>query len=146
MVKTVRFRHPEVCMVCQKRIAVGKDELLERDYLHRHRLPFACTLRVGRLIGGSCANFTSLALQPLAVNIPPAFDRKWFLHLANRSQLHAFSQGRAFLCFVARTRSIGDRRTETCAAKLRAQKKKKKNDGTTYAFTSPGIAIEWRQW
>ena len=101
----------------------GKDELLEWDYLHRHR-PLACTLRVGRSIGGSCTNFTSLALQPLAINIPPAFDRKWFLHLVNRSQLHAFSQGRAFLCFVVRAHSIGDRRRETCAAKLQVQKKK----------------------
>ena len=32
--------------------------------------------------------------------VPPALDEEWFHHLANGSQLHAFSQGRAFLCFV----------------------------------------------
>ena len=45
--------------------------------------------------------------------VPPAFNREWFHHLANGSQLHAFSQGRALLCFVVHAHSIGDRRTET---------------------------------
>ena len=45
--------------------------------------------------------------------VPPAFDREWFHHLANGSQLHAFSQGRAFVYFVVHAHSIGDRRTET---------------------------------
>ena len=45
--------------------------------------------------------------------VPPVFDREWFHHLANGSQLHAFSQGCAFLCFIVHAHSIGDRRTET---------------------------------
>ena len=45
--------------------------------------------------------------------VPPALDKEWFHHLANGSQLHAFSLGRAFLYFVIHAHSIGDRRTET---------------------------------
>ena len=57
--------------------------------------------------------------------VPPAFDREWFHHLANGNQLHAFSQGRAFLCFVVQAHSIAGRPAHG-DFKLRAQKKKKK--------------------
>ena len=73
--------------------------------------------------------------------VPPAFDRfdrEWFHHLANGSQLHAYSQGRAFLCFVVHAHSIGDRRTEasSCGQKKNKKKKerKKNTDGTASAF------------
>ena len=65
--------------------------------------------------------------------VPPAFDREWFHHLANGSQLHAFSQGRAFLCFVVHAHSIGDRRKETSSSG-RKKKKKRNTDGTASAF------------
>ena len=64
--------------------------------------------------------------------VPPAFDREWFHFLANGSQLHAFSQGRAFLCIVVHAHSIGDRRTETSS--WGAKKKKRNTDGTASAF------------
>ena len=57
--------------------------------------------------------------------VPPAFDREWFHHLANGSQLHAFFQGRAFLCFVVHAHSIGDRRTETSSCGRKKKRKKK---------------------
>ena len=59
--------------------------------------------------------------------VPPVFDREWFHHLANGSQLHAFSQGCAFLCFVVHAHSIGDRRTETSSYGRKKKKKKKKH-------------------
>ena len=65
--------------------------------------------------------------------VPPVFDREWFHHLANGSQLHAFSQGCAFLCFVVHAHSIGDRRTET-SSYGRKKKRKKNTDGTASAF------------
>ena len=58
--------------------------------------------------------------------VPPVFDREWFHHLANGSQLHAFSQGCAFLCFVVHADSIGDRRTETSSYGRKKKKKKEK--------------------
>ena len=78
------------------------------------------TSRVGRSIGGG--SFTGEIYFACAATsrVPPPFDREWFHQLANGSQLHAFSQGRAFLCFVVYAHSIGDRRTETCGR----QKKK----------------------
>ena len=73
--------------------------------------------------------------------VPPAFDRfdrEWFHHLANGSQLHAFSQGRAFLCFVVHAHSIGDRRTDTssCGPKKERKKERKKTPmaGTCICF------------
>ena len=68
--------------------------------------------------------------------VPPALDKEWFHHLANGSQLHAFSQGRAFLCFVVHAHSIGDRRTETssCRRKKKKKRKEKNTDGTACAF------------
>ena len=69
--------------------------------------------------------------------VPPVFDREWFHHLVNGSQLHAFSQGCAFRCFVVHAHSIGDRRTETSSygRKKKKRKKKKKNiHGTASAF------------
>ena len=77
--------------------------LLERRILHE--LYFACA-----------ATF----------RVPPVFDREWFHHLANGSQLHAFSQGCAFLCFVVHAHFIGDRRTETSSYGRKKRKKKKK--------------------
>ena len=69
--------------------------------------------------------------------VSPAFDRfdgEWFHHLANGSQLDAFSQGRAFLCFVVHAHSIGDRRTVAETSSCGRKKKKKKNtDGTASA-------------
>ena len=56
--------------------------------------------------------------------VPPALDKEWFHHLANGSHLHAFSQGRAFLCFVVHAHSIGDRRTETSSCGRKKKKKK----------------------
>ena len=52
-----------------------------------------------------------------------------FHHLANRSQLHAFSQGPCLFCFIVHSHSIGDRRTETCAevAGTKRKEMKRKN-------------------
>ena len=58
--------------------------------------------------------------------VPPVFDRECFHHLANGSQLHAFSQGCAFLCFIVHAHSIGDRRTETSSYGRKKRKKEKK--------------------
>ena len=70
--------------------------------------------------------------------VPPALDKEWFHHLANGSQLHAFSQGRAFLCFVVHAHSIGDRRTETSSQVKSSQEtssaKKKKKKKTPMAL------------
>ena len=65
--------------------------------------------------------------------VPPVFDREWFHHLANGSQLHAFSQGCAFLCFIVHAHSIGDRRTET-SSYGRKKKKEKKRKKTPMAL------------
>ena len=69
-----------------------------RRILHQRNYNFACAATSG---------------------VAPGFDREWLHQLANGSQLHAFSQGRAFLCFVlvVYAQSIGDRRTETCGRK-----------------------------
>ena len=83
---------------------------------------FECTLRVGlhRTLAARSADpsrtfkYFACAATP---RVPPAFDREWFHHLANGSQLHAFSQGRAFLCFVVHAHSIGDRRLQVAGAK-----------------------------
>ena len=156
-----------------------KAELLERDYLHRHRhlesffvffcssffflyilffsLPVLLVMHhtshlqersarsIALLFLQSCLNahcvLAYIACWPLerrilhelyfacaaTYRVPPVFDREWFHHLANGSQLHAFSQGCAFLCFVVHAHSIGDRRTETSSftgAKKKNEKKK----------------------
>ena len=79
--------------------------------------------------------------------VPPAFDREWFHHLANGSHLHAFSQGRAFLCFVVQAHSIAGRPAHW-DFKLRAQKKtktKKSTDGTASALRKrlAFLALPW---
>ena len=92
------------------------------------------TSRVGRSIGGSFTNFTSLALQPPTVFRQLSIE-SGFIIWANGSQVHAFSQGRAFLCHVVHAYSIGDRRTETSSCGRKKKKKKKYTDGTASAFT-----------
>ena len=91
---------------------------------------FECTLRVGLhiacwplAIGGSfmIKNFTSLALQPLVFR--QLSTESGFI-IANGSQRHAFSQDRAFLCFVVHAHSIGDRRTETSSCGRKEKNKK----------------------
>ena len=72
---------------------------------------FECTLRVGL---HACWPLDRRILHELyfasaaTSRVPPAFDRERFHHLASGSQLHAFSQGSAFLCFVVHAHSIGD--------------------------------------
>ena len=102
-----------------------------------------CTLRVGlyRVLTARSADPSRTLLRLLCnLSCSPAFDREWFHHLANRSQLHAFSQGRAFLCLVVYAYSIGNRRTETCG-----RKKKKNTDGSASAFRKrlAFLALPW---
>ena len=57
-------------------------------------------------IGGSFTNFTSLALQPLVFR--QLSIESGFIIWPTGSQLHALSQGRAFLWFLVHAHSIGD--------------------------------------
>ena len=116
---------------------------------------FECTLRVGvhRVLAARDRRiFEELYFACAATSrVPPAFDREWFHHLVNGSQLHAFSQDHAFLCFVVHAHSIGDRRTETSSCGRKKKKKKKKkhqwhsSDGTASAFRKrlAFLALSW---
>ena len=66
--------------------------------------------------------------------VPPAFDGEWFHHLANGSQLHAFSQGRAFLCFTLIPLETGARKLQVEGAKKKKYTDGHSSDGTASAF------------
>ena len=81
------------------------------------------------------------ALQPLAFR--HLSTESGFISWSIGSQLHAFSQGRAFLCFVVYAHSIGDRRTETCGRK---KKKKKKTPMGTASASRKRLAFLALPW
>ena len=96
------------------------------------------TSGVGRSTVGSFTNFTSLGLQPLA--FCQLFIGSGFIIWPTGDQLHAFSHGRAFLCFVPRSFHW---RPAHCPGDLQAQKKS--TDGTASAFRKrlAFLALPW---